>query len=150
APQWGAGRLARGPQAPGLEAAPEAVETGWISPRQALRLLGTSKKFSMSLAVRRPHFHMERKPDRDYVQSPPGLRPAGRRPPDKLSAGGGNLLMSEATLAAARAAIGGLPRPPVFATAEEERGHRKRRLAGAFRLFSRLGFDEGVTGHITA
>src|SRR5262245_62162645 len=58
--------------------------------------------------------------------------------------------MSEATLAAARAAIGGLPRPPVFATAEEERGHRKRRLAGAFRLFSRLGFDEGVTGHITA
>jgi ribulose-5-phosphate 4-epimerase/fuculose-1-phosphate aldolase len=27
--------------------------------------------------------------------------------------------------------------------------YRKRRLAAAFRLFSRLGFDEGVGGHIT-
>jgi ribulose-5-phosphate 4-epimerase/fuculose-1-phosphate aldolase len=43
-----------------------------------------------------------------------------------------------------------LPRPPQFATIEEERRHRKERLAGAFRLFSRMGFDEGVTGHITA
>jgi ribulose-5-phosphate 4-epimerase/fuculose-1-phosphate aldolase len=32
----------------------------------------------------------------------------------------------------------------------EERQHRKQRLAGAFRLFSRFGFDEGVAGHITA
>jgi ribulose-5-phosphate 4-epimerase/fuculose-1-phosphate aldolase len=43
-----------------------------------------------------------------------------------------------------------IPRPPVFSTPEEERRHRKQRLAGAFRLFSRCGFDEGVTGHITA
>src|SRR5579872_6489717 len=43
-----------------------------------------------------------------------------------------------------------MPRPPVFATLEEERRHRKARLAGAFRLFSKCGFDEGVTGHITA
>ena len=43
-----------------------------------------------------------------------------------------------------------LPGPPVFATAEEERRHRKQRLAGAYRLFSRFGFDEGVAGHITA
>jgi len=28
--------------------------------------------------------------------------------------------------------------------------HRKQRLAAAFRLFSRFGFDEGVAGHITA
>jgi len=40
--------------------------------------------------------------------------------------------------------------PPVFATAEEERHHRKVHLAGAFRLFARFGFDEGVAGHITA
>ena len=40
--------------------------------------------------------------------------------------------------------------PPVFATAAEERLHRKRMLAAAFRLFSRFGFDEGVAGHITA
>ena len=40
--------------------------------------------------------------------------------------------------------------PPTFATIEEERRHRKVHLAGAFRLFARLGFDEGVAGHITA
>ena len=40
--------------------------------------------------------------------------------------------------------------PPIFATAEEERRHRKVHLAGAFRLFARFGFDEGVAGHITA
>ncbi|NLV56706.1 MAG: class II aldolase/adducin family protein [Acidimicrobiales bacterium] len=33
---------------------------------------------------------------------------------------------------------------------DEERAHRKRRLAGALRLFGRFGFDEGVAGHITA
>ncbi|HLW15777.1 MAG TPA: class II aldolase/adducin family protein [Actinomycetota bacterium] len=32
----------------------------------------------------------------------------------------------------------------------EERLHRKQRLAAAYRLFSRFGFDEGVAGHITA
>ena len=42
------------------------------------------------------------------------------------------------------------PKPPVFETVEEERRNRKERLAGAFRLFSRFGFDEGVAGHITA
>ena len=32
----------------------------------------------------------------------------------------------------------------------EVRRHRKQRLAAAFRLFGRFGFDEGVAGHITA
>jgi ribulose-5-phosphate 4-epimerase/fuculose-1-phosphate aldolase len=40
--------------------------------------------------------------------------------------------------------------PPTFETVEEERRHRKERLAAGFRLFSRFGFDEGVAGHITA
>ncbi|HEX2063872.1 MAG TPA: class II aldolase/adducin family protein [Acidimicrobiales bacterium] len=40
--------------------------------------------------------------------------------------------------------------PPVFDSVEEERLHRKRRLAAGFRLFARYGFDEGVAGHITA
>src|SRR5882672_8201192 len=35
-------------------------------------------------------------------------------------------------------------------TIEDERLHRKQRLAASFRLFSRFGFDEGVAGHITA
>ncbi len=35
-------------------------------------------------------------------------------------------------------------------TVEEERLHRKQRLAASFRLFSKFGFDEGVAGHITA
>lgn len=33
---------------------------------------------------------------------------------------------------------------------EHERIHRQQRLAGAFRLFSRYGFDQGLAGHITA
>src|SRR5579872_7460538 len=43
-----------------------------------------------------------------------------------------------------------LPRPPQFATIDEERRNRKERLAAAFRLFAKFGFDEGVAGHITA
>jgi len=43
-----------------------------------------------------------------------------------------------------------IPNPPTFENVSDERHHRKERLAGAFRLFSRFGFDEGVVGHITA
>jgi ribulose-5-phosphate 4-epimerase/fuculose-1-phosphate aldolase len=39
---------------------------------------------------------------------------------------------------------------PTFASVDEERLHRKQRLAAAFRLFGAFGFDEGVAGHITA
>lgn len=39
---------------------------------------------------------------------------------------------------------------PKFDSVEQERRHRKQRLAAAFRLFGRLGFDEGTAGHITA
>jgi len=42
------------------------------------------------------------------------------------------------------------PKPPVFERVEEERLHRKQRLAAAFRLFGRFGFNEGIAGHITA
>ncbi|ROO84219.1 ribulose-5-phosphate 4-epimerase/fuculose-1-phosphate aldolase [Actinocorallia herbida] len=40
--------------------------------------------------------------------------------------------------------------PPSFPTLEEERRHRKERLAVALRTFGRFGFEEGVAGHITA
>lgn len=43
-----------------------------------------------------------------------------------------------------------LPQPPQFDRPADERQHRKQRLAAAFRLFARYGFDEGVAGHITA
>jgi ribulose-5-phosphate 4-epimerase/fuculose-1-phosphate aldolase len=43
-----------------------------------------------------------------------------------------------------------LQTPPTFTSAADEREHRKRRLAGALRIFGRLGFSEGVAGHITA
>jgi ribulose-5-phosphate 4-epimerase/fuculose-1-phosphate aldolase len=43
-----------------------------------------------------------------------------------------------------------VPMPPTFSSVEEERLHRKQRLAAGFRLFSKCGFDEGVAGHITA
>jgi ribulose-5-phosphate 4-epimerase/fuculose-1-phosphate aldolase len=42
------------------------------------------------------------------------------------------------------------PAFPKFDSVEDERRHRKQRLAAAFRLFGRFGFDEGVAGHITA
>jgi|ERR1039458_652150 ribulose-5-phosphate 4-epimerase/fuculose-1-phosphate aldolase len=43
------------------------------------------------------------------------------------------------------------PSPRVaFESVEAERLHRKQRLAAAFRLFSKFGFDEGIAGHITA
>ena len=43
------------------------------------------------------------------------------------------------------------PHPfPTFDDVDEERRHRKQRLAAAFRLFGQFGFDEGAAGHITA
>src|SRR2546422_10446354 len=58
--------------------------------------------------------------------------------------------MLETFMAVATQNLLNLPGPPGFATLAQERQHRKQRLAGAFRLFSRFGFDEGVAGHITA
>ena len=43
-----------------------------------------------------------------------------------------------------------IAQPPVFTNPDDERKHRKQKLAAGFRLFSKLGFDEGVAGHITA
>jgi ribulose-5-phosphate 4-epimerase/fuculose-1-phosphate aldolase len=42
-----------------------------------------------------------------------------------------------------------LPFPQTFESAADEREHRKQKLAGALRLFGRMGFGEGVAGHIT-
>jgi len=41
------------------------------------------------------------------------------------------------------------PRPPTFSTKEDERDWLKFRLAQAFRVFGRQGYNEGVAGHIT-
>lgn len=43
-----------------------------------------------------------------------------------------------------------IPQPPVFDRVEDERLYRKQRLAAALRIFARLGFSEGIAGHITA
>lgn len=51
-----------------------------------------------------------------------------------------------------------IPRPSAFqlrgeaprATIEEERLHRKRRLAASYRIFALKGYDHGLAGHITA
>ena len=40
-------------------------------------------------------------------------------------------------------------RIPEFASVDEERRYRKEHLAAAFRVWARLGYDEGVAGHIT-
>ena len=41
------------------------------------------------------------------------------------------------------------PRPPIFEDKYKEREYLKGRLAAAFRIFGKYGFDEGVAGHIT-
>lgn len=43
-----------------------------------------------------------------------------------------------------------IPHPPVFERVEDERLHRKQRLAAALRMFARFGYSEGIAGHITA
>jgi ribulose-5-phosphate 4-epimerase/fuculose-1-phosphate aldolase len=43
----------------------------------------------------------------------------------------------------------GVPDAPAFDSPEDERRHRKQQLAAALRVFGRLGYDEGVAGHIT-
>ncbi|MFF2900548.1 class II aldolase/adducin family protein [Streptomyces sp. NPDC057966] len=40
--------------------------------------------------------------------------------------------------------------PPVHESVADERAHRKARLAGALRLFGEFGYEDGVSGHITA
>lgn len=42
-----------------------------------------------------------------------------------------------------------IPSPPVFTNKKEEREYLKGRLALAFRIFAKNGFDEGLAGHIT-
>ncbi|OOF91886.1 hypothetical protein ASPCADRAFT_176460 [Aspergillus carbonarius ITEM 5010] len=44
---------------------------------------------------------------------------------------------------------GQFPRPPVFEDKYKEREYLKGRLAAAFRIFGKNGYDEGVAGHIT-
>lgn len=41
------------------------------------------------------------------------------------------------------------PKPPKFDDPYKERAYLKGRLAAAFRIFGKYGFDEGVAGHIT-
>lgn len=41
------------------------------------------------------------------------------------------------------------PSAPTFTDKHKERAYLKGRLAAAFRIFGRYGFDEGVAGHIT-
>jgi len=44
---------------------------------------------------------------------------------------------------------GNMPAGEPEGSFEERRLHRKQRLAAAYRLFGKFGFDEGVAGHIT-
>ncbi|MFD4246089.1 class II aldolase/adducin family protein [Streptomyces sp. NPDC058525] len=44
----------------------------------------------------------------------------------------------------------GFEMPPVHTDPADERAHRKERLAGALRLLGRLGYEDGVSGHVSA
>ncbi|MGF6976088.1 ribulose-5-phosphate 4-epimerase/fuculose-1-phosphate aldolase [Paraburkholderia sp. JPY465] len=58
--------------------------------------------------------------------------------------------MTHETITFAETAAFDRPAKPVFDTWDDERQYRKQRLAAAFRLFAKYGFDEGVMGHISA
>ena len=45
--------------------------------------------------------------------------------------------------------ITSFPKPPNFEDKYKEREYLKGRLAAAFRIFGKNGYDEGVAGHIT-
>ncbi len=55
--------------------------------------------------------------------------------------------MTRATVAERARSFFSLPQQ---GSPEAERLHRKQRLAAAFRIFARRGFDQGLAGHITA
>ncbi|TDD29607.1 class II aldolase/adducin family protein [Actinomadura sp. KC06] len=42
-----------------------------------------------------------------------------------------------------------IPEPPVFDTSAQQRDHDKHMLAAAVRLFGHLGFDDGISGHLS-
>jgi hypothetical protein len=54
--------------------------------------------------------------------------------------------MLDANIETARNITGGKPK---FADAYQQREFLKGRLAAAFRIFGKLGYDEGVAGHLT-
>lgn len=49
----------------------------------------------------------------------------------------------------ARGEMIAFPSPPTFEDKYKERAYLKGKLAAAFRVFGKYGFDEGVAGHIT-
>lgn len=42
-----------------------------------------------------------------------------------------------------------IAKQPQFSNLDDERQHRKEKLAAAFRVFAKLGYEEGVMGHIS-
>lgn len=48
------------------------------------------------------------------------------------------------------AELAGIPGAPDGLTVEEERQRRKTAVVGGYRILSRFGLDEGISGHITA
>lgn len=75
--------------------------------------------------------------------------------PGAAVAAAGNGTYKEATQQTAHsnregsATRGIVPMIPTFEDRYKERQYQKERLALAFRIFAKLGFDEGVAGHIT-
>jgi ribulose-5-phosphate 4-epimerase/fuculose-1-phosphate aldolase len=55
----------------------------------------------------------------------------------------------DAAMGGSKAMPMAFPQPPTFENKYEERTYLLGRLAAAFRIFGKFGFDEGVAGHIT-
>ena len=91
-----------------------------------------------------PHTHNMAPPPpaATYTEAPPDA-PNGANGTTKLPLEPG---LSEHK---ARGEMVAFPSPPKFDDKYKERAYMKGRLAAAFRIFAKYGFDEGVAGHIT-
>lgn len=70
-------------------------------------------------------------------------------PPPATTAEKEELLVLRNTEKDVRRGADAQSQPPVFTDKVAERQYLKERLAAAFRIFAKHGFDEGVAGHIT-
>ncbi|KAF2138072.1 uncharacterized protein K452DRAFT_321436 [Aplosporella prunicola CBS 121167] len=70
-------------------------------------------------------------------------------PPSAICEGKPTATVHEPGLSEAKVRPLVLPKPPTFDDPLAERQYLKQRLAAAFRIFGKYGFDEGVAGHIT-
>lgn len=122
---------------------PEARATGYKDPnaRLEIRLFSISTSFEFNIYV--PLL----KHSRTITMAPPSaIEPqnGSETKPSNVAPLEPGLNEKESKMKAIT-----FPSPPKFDDPYKERAYLKGRLAAAFRIFGKYGYDEGVAGHIT-